>query len=323
MEIKLININLIVRDPKQPRTIFDEKQLDGMAQSILTEGVINPVEIDKDFMIVTGEMRWRAAKKAGLQEIPCKIIDITPDNRFRRQFIENVHHQTMTVLDTAKALAKMLNFAPGAKSQGQDLGISKLGREICMSESWIRDMLALLKEDQNVQEYLSIPDAKFSYIREINRQAPEELKRPLKVKVTSGEIKDRETINEIIRAVKRTPDKKEEIFSLDLSGKMPENLHKIQTISPPTEPKIQEGLTEEEQADKLANEFDSLLTKARELMSKVNLDILSLITLQMLIINNTEFLEPFHIFNQKIQALINKKELVRKSQELISETNSS
>ena len=43
----------------------------------------------------------------------------------------------------------------------------------------------------------------------------------------------------------------------------------------------------------------------------------------MLIINNTEFLEPFHIFNQKIQALINKKELVRKSQELISETNSS
>jgi len=42
-----------------------------------------------------------------------------------------------------------------------------------------------------LKEYLSIPDAKFSYIREINRQAPEELKRPLKVKVTSGEIKDR------------------------------------------------------------------------------------------------------------------------------------
>jgi ParB family chromosome partitioning protein len=69
MNIQEYPIAKIIPDPSQPRTVFPPTRIAEMAKSILTEGVINPVEIDKDGVIVTGEMRWRAAKEAGLKTI--------------------------------------------------------------------------------------------------------------------------------------------------------------------------------------------------------------------------------------------------------------
>jgi ParB family chromosome partitioning protein len=97
MQILQKNINEIRPDPNQPRKNFPEKRIREMAKSILTEGIINPIEIDKDGVIITGEMRWRSAKEAGLTTVPVKVID-PGENRFRRQVIENVHHNTMTTM---------------------------------------------------------------------------------------------------------------------------------------------------------------------------------------------------------------------------------
>ena len=76
MEIIEIEIDKIKPDKDQPRTSMDELELKEMAQSIVTQGVINPIEVDNDMVIITGERRWRAAKIAGLKVVPVKIFNL-------------------------------------------------------------------------------------------------------------------------------------------------------------------------------------------------------------------------------------------------------
>jgi len=313
MEIQEIPTEKIHPDPNQPRTVVEEKQVKEMALSLLTEGVINPIEIDSAFMIVTGEMRWRASKMAGLKTIPCKVIDIDNDMRFRRQVIENIHHNTMSIMDTSKAIAKLINFVPGAKSQGQDMGISKISRKIGKSEVWVREILAYLTEPKDVQEYLESTDAHHSFIREINRGAPEELKDELKKKVMKGDIKDRETINEVIRAVKRTPEKAKEILDTDFSGKMPENMHKIHRISPPTVIPQEGRLAKDVVHDQL-NAISNMYEKMLDIMEAVDWDNAPMQTIKMLYTNGNMFRQGFEAFQGKLVAIIEGRKPVEKKQ---------
>jgi ParB family transcriptional regulator, chromosome partitioning protein len=305
MEIQLIPIEKIHPDPNQPRTIIKEEQIVGMAKSIKTEGVINPVEIDPNFMIITGEMRWRAAKLAGMSKVPCKVMEIDSELRFRRQVIENLHHNTMGPLDTARAIAKLLDLSPGEKSQGKNLGLSELSEKIGKGVPWISDTLALLREPEEVQEYLEAPDAHASFIREINRHAPEDLKPKLKRKVTAREINDRETINEVIRASKRNPEKTDEILSLDLSGKMPENMHKIHALSPPIV-EAQEGKVIGDVVHNQLNNLANLYQKAMDMMEDVDMTGADLPSLVMIQHNGMDFRRAFEIFQGQVDFLVKK-----------------
>src|SRR3989338_5939330 len=109
MEYKTIPIDKIKTDSNNPRQSSKEENFKEMAKSILTAGVINPIEVDKNLVIITGERRWRAAKIAGLKMVPVRIIDISEDKRFVRQVIENIHQNTMAPLDIAMALDKIRN----------------------------------------------------------------------------------------------------------------------------------------------------------------------------------------------------------------------
>ena len=314
MQIEMVDTKSITPDKLQPRTIIDQKQVEEMAISIITEGIINPIEIDKNHVIITGELRWRAAQVAQLQQVPCKIIEINPQTRFRRQVIENLHHNSMNIMDTARALEKLLaGIPPGGPLKGVQGGvtggISQLSREIGKSDSWIAEELSYLKESAETQEYLETPEAHSSLIREINRHAPEEIKSRLKRKVTSGELEGRETVNEIIRAVKRTPDKKDELLAQEYKEGMPANLFKIHKISPPLNVIPQTGVTDEEYREDVAMQMNNSLGCMIELMMKIDPDDLSKLTLQTLFANANGFLETFSVFFSKVKAILDRKVL--------------
>lgn len=153
MEIIEIEINKIKPDQNQPRTSIDEEYLGGMAHSIGQQGVINAIEVDKDLMIVTGEVRWRSAMKAELKTIPAKIIDISDEHRFVRQVIANIHSNTMSDWDTATALKKLLNTWPGYKSGevtetgvDADEAIVWLSETIGKSSAYIREKVSFINE---------------------------------------------------------------------------------------------------------------------------------------------------------------------------------
>ena len=153
MEIIEIEIEKIKPDPNQPRTSIEEEYLAGMAHSIGQQGVINAIEVDKDLMIVTGEVRWRAAKMARLKTIPAKVIDISDDRRFVRQVIANIHSNTMSGWDTATALKKLLNTWPGyEKDEALEMGadadeaIVWLSEIIGKSPAYIRKEVSFINE---------------------------------------------------------------------------------------------------------------------------------------------------------------------------------
>jgi ParB family chromosome partitioning protein len=105
-------------NPLQPRRVFDPDRLNELAQSILANGIIQPLVVRKfgdRYQLVAGERRWRAAKIAGLEQIPVVVRDI-PDHRLLEiTLIENIQREDLNPIETAVALMRMiseLNLTP-------------------------------------------------------------------------------------------------------------------------------------------------------------------------------------------------------------------
>jgi ParB family chromosome partitioning protein len=275
MEIKEIPIGKIKRDPKQPRTNFDPAAIAEMAQSILTEGVINPIEVDKSLTIVTGEMRWRASKKAGLKTIPAKIININPDVRFRRQVIENVHHNTMTEMDTAKALKKLLPtvFVDAASTKDGKLnrgavenkGYKALGVVIGKDPRWVTRYFSFLSASPQFHKAVK-KGTSLTYIDVINA-TPDQFKDRMEEKIIEGEFGTRDGARVVVQALKARPDKAPELLEKDYrdmqTSKIAQEVYKIvPDFSPtPMEDAIDKAFQPSEEITKAALKLKELLEK--------------------------------------------------------------
>lgn len=225
MEIIEVQINKIRPDPKQPRQSIDKERVADMAKSIITEGVINPIEVDQDLIIITGELRWRAAREAGLKTVPCKIVSIDADIRFRRQVIENIHHNTMTDWDTAVALGKLLKER-GGYSPGEQLTTSKGGRpgeyhqlekfadELGKSEGYITEHLDLLRAPKEIKEAIRNDKLPFAYLRPL-RATPEKYHKQIMQKILRGEFTSRDTTATVVSALKKYPKYSRQILGVD------------------------------------------------------------------------------------------------------------
>lgn len=211
-------INSIKPDSKQPRKIFDEEHIKGLAQSLLIEGMINPIEVDSDMMIITGECRFKAAHLLGWTEVP---IRINPEKyseyeRLRHQMAENIHQSgtsadsMMNPIDTAKGYAKLLNLkgykvTPGVTyaENGKAL-INELGTEIGVAQSTIYQYLELLEQPEFVQKDI-LEGRPRTYYRAAN-EAPDEVKNKMKEKIAGGDYRNREDIIQDVQLLKKLPD---------------------------------------------------------------------------------------------------------------------
>jgi ParB/RepB/Spo0J family partition protein len=139
----LLPVESIRPDPNQPRKSFDQKSLLELAQSILDEGLINPITVrppgvDGFSMIVTGERRWRACQLAGLTTMPVVITYDLGDDAdaaaFRKALIENLQRVDLSRREVADGLTKLR----------YDLGltIDQLGKHVHKSKAWVEDILA-------------------------------------------------------------------------------------------------------------------------------------------------------------------------------------
>ena len=108
-----VDINLISPNPKQPRTVFDEDQLNELAASIKEVGLLQPPVVRSigsgKYQLIMGERRYRAAKLAGLKSIPV-IIRQTPDDQLLREaLVENIHRSQLNPLEEGAAYQQLLN----------------------------------------------------------------------------------------------------------------------------------------------------------------------------------------------------------------------
>ncbi len=107
-----IDLNNITRNPKQPRTVFDEDQLTELALSIKEVGLLQPPVVrsvgNGKYQLIMGERRFRAAKLAGLKSIPVIIRQTSDDQLLREALVENIHRSQLNPLEEGAAYQQLL-----------------------------------------------------------------------------------------------------------------------------------------------------------------------------------------------------------------------
>jgi len=130
---KIQNLKLIDVEPNknQPRQRFDSEKIEELAESIKEYGVIQPIIVTKEdshYKIVAGERRWRAAKKAGISEIPAIVREYTEQTNKEIALIENIQREDLNPIEKAIAMQEILHKYNLTQQQLSDkLGISRSG----------------------------------------------------------------------------------------------------------------------------------------------------------------------------------------------------
>ena len=154
--INKVKINNIKPNPDQPRRDFDKKSLEELSLSIKNKGVITPITLrksGKDYEIVAGERRWRAAKKAKLKSIPAYIIDIKNNSEMMQvALIENIQREDLNAIEEAEGYA-ILNSKYG-------LSHDEIANTIGKKRTTISNALRLLKLPPEIRK--SIREGKIS-----------------------------------------------------------------------------------------------------------------------------------------------------------------
>jgi ParB family chromosome partitioning protein len=126
---RLIPVDHIQTNPDQPRTRFDDETLEEMAASIKEVGVLQPIVVTGDesgYVLIAGQRRWRAAKRAGLHTIPAVIREDTGRSTLVEALVENVQRQDLTPLEEAHAYQHLLeNFGMTQEQVADRVGKSR------------------------------------------------------------------------------------------------------------------------------------------------------------------------------------------------------
>ena len=144
-----LKLSLIEPNKEQPRKEFDPEQLEELAESIRQYGVLQPIMVQKKgdlYEIIAGERRWRAAKIAGLKEIPVIIREFDKQKKMEISLIENVQRSDLNPIEEARAYKQLIDEF-GLKQE-------EIAERVSKNRATIANSLRLLKLDPRIQELL-------------------------------------------------------------------------------------------------------------------------------------------------------------------------
>lgn len=147
-DLKEIDIDLIEPNNLQPRTRFDEAQLEELAQSIKTNGIVQPILVRRiageKYQLVAGERRWRAAQRAGLQKVPAVIREVPDDRMLELALIENIQRQELNAIEEAHAYKRLIETL----GLTQETVAQRVGRD----RTFVTNYLRLLRLPEDIQQ---------------------------------------------------------------------------------------------------------------------------------------------------------------------------
>lgn len=142
-----IEIGSIVPNPHQPRTDFDPEALRELTESIAVLGVIQPItvrkNVDGNYMIISGERRYRASRAAGLESVPAYIREADDQTLLEMAIVENIQREDLNAMEVALSMQRLLDEC----NLTQDLLGSRLGKK----RSTVANYMRLLKLADEVQ----------------------------------------------------------------------------------------------------------------------------------------------------------------------------
>ncbi len=137
--VVLLNVDLLQPNPLQPRGHFDNKPLNDLVESIKEHGVLEPLVVahtPAGYQIIAGERRWRAAKLAGLHQVPAIIKETTPQKMLEMAIVENVQREDLNPIERAIAFKRLID----------DFGLTKeqIAKQVSKSVPYVINTLRLL-----------------------------------------------------------------------------------------------------------------------------------------------------------------------------------
>lgn len=193
----LLSILDVEPNREQPRKVFDEEALQELAESIRQYGVLSPILVQKNgdyYEIIAGERRWRAAKLAGLKEVPVIIRDYTRQEVVEISLIENIQREDLNPIEEARAYKRLLTEF--------DLTQETVAQRVAKSRAAITNSTRLLKLDERVQDMLIDGSLTAGHARALLSVSDGELQYTLAQKV----IDECLSVREVEKLVKQ-PDK--------------------------------------------------------------------------------------------------------------------
>ncbi|MDR0289500.1 MAG: ParB/RepB/Spo0J family partition protein [Treponema sp.] len=143
-------VDSLIANPGQPRKNFDEAELKELADSIVEHGIIQPIIAadtgDGSYIIIAGERRTRAARLAGLSEVPVIVREYTDQKRMEVSLIENIQRSDLNPIEEAAAFKNLMDFS--------SLSQEELAARVGKSRSAVTNALRLLKLSGDVQKSL-------------------------------------------------------------------------------------------------------------------------------------------------------------------------
>jgi ParB family transcriptional regulator, chromosome partitioning protein len=127
--ISYLSVDEVYPSPVQPRKRFPQESLKELSESIAQFGVLNPLTVRKrsgKYELVAGERRLRAAKLAGLQEVPCIVIDVNMEESSLLALIENIQRRDLDFIEEAEGISQLIRlFGMSQEEAARRLGISQ------------------------------------------------------------------------------------------------------------------------------------------------------------------------------------------------------
>jgi len=192
-ELRELPVEAIRPNPKQPRTKFDVEALAGLAASIESSGVIQPLLVrplrDGGYELIAGERRWRAAQQAGLAKVPAVVRDSEQAERLQVALIENMVREDLNPVEEARACAALV----------EDLGLSReeLARRVGRSRPAVSNLIRLLDLPDEALELLESGELSEGHGKALLGAPGNDVRRRLARDAAKGGWSVRETENRI------------------------------------------------------------------------------------------------------------------------------
>lgn len=199
---KFLNISLIEPNREQPRKYFDEEQLGELTASVKEYGVLQPLLVQKKgdyYEIIAGERRWRAARAAGLKDVPVVIREYSKQQTMEIALIENVQRADLNPIEEAKAY-QMLVQEFGLKQEDVAVRVSK-------NRATITNSMRLLKLDERIQDMLIQNMISGGHARAILSLENKDQQYQVATQVIASQMSVRET-EKLVKSLTKAPKEK-------------------------------------------------------------------------------------------------------------------
>ncbi len=180
----------IAPNPDQPRTTIDDDRIEELADSVRKVGVLQPIIVRThggEYQIVAGERRWRAAKAAGLEKVPVRVVVATEGESLELALIENLQRQDLNPMEEARGYRRLLTVYQMTQAE--------LADKVSKSRSAVTNTLRLLDLPDELQELLAEDKLTAGHARAVLAVPDEERRVRLGQKIVAEGLSVREAEN--------------------------------------------------------------------------------------------------------------------------------